>query len=236
MLKIASSAIVALSFLVLTSCEDSEKSDMFKAQQCIDNATAATAMDCISSIEGKGTKQALVLRCSARFISRGIDANKLVDAIEVISEEGQQANATSTAISNLAIPDDPANPTTYDVDFASEMASICAQTESDGLTALSSFALIATSTNSLLTAVVPGGCTVPYTEACVTDGLDNINPATTDATTIGETAIQNQETLCGEDGMFNGEDVCNDINAAIAGGGTADEIGDAILAGIANDQ
>ena len=236
MRKSAWSVLLIFGFLFVTGCEDEEQANLFNAQYCLDRATATNALSCVSNIEGQTDERASVLKCGARFLSRGIDTDTIVAAIEVISDEGNNANATSTAIANLAIPNSAANPTSYDVAFAQEIATVCAQTQSDGLIALSSFALISTSTNALLSTLVPGSCTVPYTAQCVTQGLDSFDPNTADSSTIGQTAIQNQEALCGENGTFKGEDICTDIDAAIAAGGDADAVGDALLNGIKNDN
>ena len=66
------------SLFIFSGCEDKQETDLFKAQSCINTATAATVNSCLAQIEGDNSERAWVMRCSAAFISQGIDEDAIV--------------------------------------------------------------------------------------------------------------------------------------------------------------
>lgn len=230
--------VLLFSFFLFTACEDDEQSKLVEAQACLDAATSATALNCSNLISSLTSEQAYVIKCSSRFLARGLDEGKIVAAIQELSSDNG-TNPTSTAISNLAVMDDADNPTSYDTSFAQETLSTCNNSGSAGLSALASFSSIATSVGALVSAEScidanpSNGEDYEVDVSCMQSQIGSAGDG--DAASIGQTAVANQQALCGEDGAFKGEAFCTDLNAAIAAGGSNDEIGDAILNGIKGD-
>ena len=231
---------VMASLLLISGCENSKETKLFKAQICLDTANVGTeAAACVQPILSETSKRAYVLICSARFLERGLDETKIVQALKEISDD-EGTDPTSTAIANLAVMNSVTNPTSYDVTFARESYnSSCSLTESKGLIALSSFSVIATSIGALTGAT---GCIdtspssgEPYEIDVACMKTEIAGGTTGDTTILGETARENQETLCGENGVFKDEEICTDINASVTAGGTDQAIGDAIMAAIQGD-
>ncbi len=239
MIRLIGGIITGLALFFITGCEDKQESKLFEAQVCLDRATPQTALSCSDLVAGQTSKRAYVIVCSARFLARGLDETKIVAALEQISKEGG-TNPTSTAIANLAVMNDAENPTAYDPTFAQDTLTACNLTESPGLIALASFSSIATtvgglaSAESCIDASPASGEPFTVDQACMQTQI-GLTGSTGDATTIGQTAVANQQILCGTDGIFKGKSFCTDLDAAIAAGGTADTIGDAILNGIKGD-
>jgi hypothetical protein len=228
--------LLLLSFTFFTACTEENK-EIFEAQACLDRATPATAMSCAEKVSGKNNQRAYVITCGARFLARGLDEQKIAAALEEISDDTGGTDPTSTAIANLAVMDDFENPTNFDQAFADETLRVCQLTGSDGLSALASFSSVATTVGALSTAqacIDGSGDGYEVDVNCITAELDSAGD--TDATSLGATARANQELWCGENGIFKDETFCFDVNAAVGAGGTDDDIGDALLAGIANDN
>lgn len=232
MLRFGLIALVASSIFLISGCEDDKKSKLFKAQICLDKASPGDeAAACYEPIINETSKRAYVIICSARFLERGLDDAKIVAALKEISDDNG-TDPTSTAISNLAFPDSATTPTSYDVQFARDtFNNFCVNTESDGLIALSSFAVISTATAFLVDSLAIPGCTGGQLSVdCVKQGLENLDESA-ETGIIGETALENREVLCGENGLFKDEQLCTDINDAIEkpGNTTNDQIGDSLL-------
>lgn len=194
-----------LSITFLSSCEDKKEADLYKAQLCIDKATAASVNDCLNFISGDNSKRAAVLRCSAAFISENIDETAIVNALENI--DGQSSgNPTTPAIAALQM-----SSTTV----ASQAVSTCAAADSEALTALANFANIATSMSAL--AGFPSNPTPSSVEAWLSSYSGTSG---TDTETLGNAIIASQDSLCNsQNGLFKDQKACTDINAAITAGG-----------------
>ncbi len=207
MKKLFGFTLLALSFIFLSGCEDKKQTNLFKAQVCIDHATAATVNACLNDIQGQNSERAYVLRCSAAFISQGIDEDAIVDALENIDGGDSNQNPTTPTIAALAMSD---------TTTSTAALQVCAQTNSSVLTALASFANMATSMKELLG--FPDGATAADIEALLDDYKNNPNNYDdTKKEQLGNTVIASQESLCNpDDGYMKDDQACQDINSAIA--------------------
>ncbi len=202
--------------VLATGCEDKKQADLFNAQICIDNATAANVNNCLTEIEGDNSKRAAVLRCSAAFISQNIDEVAIVNALENIDgEEG--GNPTTPAIAALAMED---------TTVSAAAVATCDQAQSEALSSLANFANLATAMKQLLG--FADGASAADIEALI-DGYTHTPNA--DTTALGQAVITSQSSLCNADnGLFKDDEACVDINAAIAaGGGDPDAVANALI-------
>jgi hypothetical protein len=209
----------------LTGCEDKQEVDLFKAQLCIDKATAATVNSCLTQIDGDNSRRAFVMRCSAAFISEGIDEIAIVNALENIDgEEG--GDPTAPAIAALAMSD---------TTTSAQALTTCTQTESSALISLANFANLATAMKALLG--FTAGASGADIENLIDTYVGSIPPDSADKEALGAAVIASQESLCNpDDGLFRDDDACVDINAAIAsGGGDPNDVADALMANL-DDQ
>lgn len=72
--------------LFLTSCEEAEEDLLKEAQLCLNKASAAGALDCVSKIASNTTTTAYGLRCTAAFISQNkADADQILEALKKLS-------------------------------------------------------------------------------------------------------------------------------------------------------
>lgn len=190
--------------LLFTACEDQQEADLFKAQICIDKASASSVNGCLDLIEGDNSERAYVLRCSAAFISEGIDETAIVNAVENIDGSGG-GDPTTPAIAALAMS------TTA---ISAAAVSTCNATNSDALIALANFANIATAMDVLLS--FPNNPTSAQIDALI----DSYNPGTANAAdkaALGTAVIAGQSSLCDPNsGLFQGNEACADIDAAVA--------------------
>lgn len=208
----------------LTGCEDKKEADLFNAQACIDTATAATANACLEQIEGDSSRRAAVLRCSAAFISQGIDEIAIVNALENI-DGAEGGDPTAPAIAALAM-DNTTN--------SAAAVSTCDATESEALSALANFANLATAMKALLG--FADGASGSDIETLI-DGYVASPPVNSDEkAALGAAVIASQESLCdAETGLFKNDEACVDINAAIAaGGGDSNAVADALMGNLDN--
>lgn len=211
-------------FLFLTGCEDQKETDLFKAQDCIDKASQANVNICLNYIDGDTSDRAQVLRCSAAFISEGIDEDAIVTAMENIDGEGA-GDPTTPAIAALAM-----SSTTV----STAALATCEETNSKALTSLANFANLATAMKALLG--FADGATGADIDALI-DAYVATPPADgPDKAALGAAIIASQASLCNaEDGLFKDDDACKDINAAIAtGAGNANAVADALMGNIDN--
>lgn len=211
------------SLFIFSGCGDKQETDLFKAQACINTATAATVNSCLVQIEGDNSERAWVMRCSAAFISQGIDEDAIVAAMENIDGEEAGQDPTTPAMAALAM-DAPATSTAA--------LTTCTATNSKSLIAIANMANLATVMKSLL------GLADGFTSGDLDTAIDMFNAGTTDSATLGAAVIASQDSICNPDsGLFKDDDICTDINASIAANpNDNDAIGDALLANINNQN
>lgn len=194
--------IFALVFLC--SCEDKSETNLYRAQQCINTASSETVNDCLNIIGNQSTPRAYVMRCSAAFISQGIEENAIVQAIEEIdSRDGSNPAAPALAALSMEGVEDSQN--------AVEM---CRRSQSRSLLALANFSNLATSMGSLLE--FPPNPSPEYIQDLI-DGFDGGAKTEEEKAALGQSVIQSQESLCNSsNGLLKGTKTCEDINGAIA--------------------
>ena len=211
--------LTAISILIFNlGCEDKKESNLFKAQYCIDKATASNVNDCLELLGSQNNRRANVLRCSAAFIAEGIDEDAIVDVIRVLDKDENSAGGSAPAISAL---------TMSSTDAANGALAVCETTESDTLIALAGLASISTAMSSVLS------LGANPTEAQVQAAIDGFSSG--DATSVGNAVIANQDSMCNPDsGLFKDSDECTKMNAAIKAGGGNDAIGQAFINSLKN--
>lgn len=223
MRKIGQILLVGFALLLFTSCEDKEEANLYKAQACLDKATAATANACLGSISGQTSQRSYSLRCSASFLAEGIDESAIIDALRNIDGD-QGGDPTSASIAALAMTDSTAS---------ANAVSNCAKSGSDSLTALANFANVAT---ALKGALALGSDPTPAQVETAIDGWGAQTPAEKEA--VANAIIASQASMCNStNGLFKDTDACTDINQAIAAnpsGGTA--LADALIANLDNQS
>lgn len=216
------SALIAasLALVIFTGCEDEQESNLFKAQSCIDTATAATVNQCSTYIAGDTSERSYVLQCSIAFVSENITETEIVNALENIDNQASASDPTIAAMSALAMTD---------VATSTAALNVCTLSNSSALIALANFANIATATASLASILANP------TEAALQNFLDTYNPAT-DASDLGNAVIASQDSLCNStNGLMKGTETCDNINQAVTtGGGNPDAIADALISNINN--
>lgn len=207
----------------LSACEDSKEKNLFKAQTCIDTATAATVNTCLSYLGDDTSARAYILRCSAIFISQDITEVAMIEALENIDDENAESSPTITAISALAMED---------TTTSASAVSTCTLSESDALIALANFANLATATGKL------AGILNNPTQEDLEAFINSYNSGTVDQDdreALGNAIISSQSSLCNtKNGLMKDTEACKDINAAIAGGADANTIADTLIAELAD--
>ena len=215
------SALIAATLILftLTGCEDEKESNLFKAQQCIDTATASTVNECTTYLAGDVSEQSYVLQCSIAFIAEGITETAIVTALENIDKQDQASDPTITAFSALTM-----SSTTASTDALTK----CTNSGSKALIALANFANLATAVGSL------GSLLSDPSEANIQNFLNSYNSAT-DAGVLGAAVVASQDSLCNTtNGLMKGTEPCDNINQAIASGASNDDIGDLLISNINN--
>lgn len=205
-LKLGFIFVLPLTSILFIGCNEKEE-NLFKAQNCINTATATSVNSCLNFISGQTSARSYVLRCSAAFISQGINEDAIVEAIQNI--EGKEAgNPTTPAIAALSMES---------VAISNQALEDCTRSESKSLTALANFANLSTAMSSLL-GVVGTSPTQAELEALIAsyDPNNPPNPNPDDKEALGTAVIASQDSLCNSDnGLFKGTKACTDINAAI---------------------
>lgn len=201
----------------LNACENKEESNLFLAKNCVNKASKTTVNNCLKFISGQTSKSSYVVRCSAAFISQGIDDDAIIEAMRNIKGD-KSGDPTAPTIAALAMSS-PAAATTA--------VKNCSATESDSLTALANFANLSTAMIPLL------GIAPPYTATAVEAAIDAYNNGGTveDKEDLGNAVLNGQDSLCDKKtGMFKDSPVCKDIDAAVAANpGNAAAIADALI-------
>ncbi len=137
-----------ISSVFFTACENKEKTDLVKAQACLDAATSDTALTCLDSISGYDTAQANVLKCSIYFYSGGLTTQRLVNAYKQLDTSA--TNKEAAFISALTLTGtSPAD----GLEKANLANSFCKKSGLSSLVYLGSLSVMGTS----LYAVAPGG-------------------------------------------------------------------------------
>lgn len=199
-------ALISVSLLGLTACQESEQDVIKDAQYCMDDArTSSQAQACISKLEGIETPAAYVIRCAGEFISQGFTSpSRLVDVIDALKADG----GTAGLLGFMSFTD---------LTSANRAFTSCTKSNQKGmnlLAALMRTATTITSTDSSIIAGLTANPPVYPTEQQVKDAIDNVLTAGNEEV-IGETIKTVYQVSCGSGSPANA-DVCNQINDAAA--------------------
>lgn len=220
--------VMSVFVLGLSGCADDDVSRLAEAQDCLDSATVSTAESCMSKVSGLESSQSYMIRCSIRFLMASFDTERFVDAFEALSND----SGGDTTLKALAI---------FKFDSRPEMdttLSDCNRSESPGMMGLARISDLAT---YIVTDI--GGGTFddiynPETGEVDQTKLDDLKTdlagvadSATDAE-LGEKAKSMSEIFCSTEEKSNTE-MCKDLNDALAGATTNEEIG-AALRGLLN--
>lgn len=194
----------------LIHCEEQETDDLYSAQVCINSATSATVDACLTKIAGYSSPMAFSLRCSADFIREGITDTRIVNALERIDENDDPSiDPMTDLISFLTFDDVPA---------ADQAVTNCTASGSEGLTVLSE--IVKLGTNLIIGSGLP--ITADGVDPAALDTfLDSASSGSFTAQELegmAESIIALQPIACGDSGSFKDEEVCVNINDAIAAG------------------
>ena len=191
--------------LSLMACEDQEEVNLFAAQQCLDTATAATAQSCVAKLSGNNSQQAYILRCAADFVAGGITTSSIATALENIDKAGTDPTAAMFS----AFQFQGATPAAANA--AADAAAVnCNAAGSDTLKALVNTARLATLATTTATCIDPNNPAASLG--------DNYTPGNCSASadSLASVLKDSQASMCGENGAYKDNDICTNLNAAIA--------------------
>lgn len=177
--------------LFIVSCEDKDDDKTFQAQRCLDTATPATVDICVNMVAGISSNKSFVIRCSADFIRQNITNATIVQALEDLDDNAPGQNAAVKLYENFKFDT---------VNNAEKAVSNCQATGSNNLTMLAVSARMATVLTN------------------INANITSINPNTVsadDLEDIGEMVTLMFPLSCGENGQFEGTDVCANLGTAI---------------------
>ena len=205
--------LLSISLLTFSGCEDKDDAEIYKAQFCLDRAAPGSAdvAACVANIQNQTSKQAYVLKCSADFLTAGIDEVKIVNAIENMDGDDNGSNPSTVLMDNLSFQTQ--TPIASNNTLAAQAVTNCSLSGSDTLKALAEMASVST----FMYVATGGGQTIEqFLQGC-TGGSTCIDSIVTngDDAAMAATVLSMQDTLCGENGMFKSEgDTCLDIQNA----------------------
>lgn len=188
----------------LTACEEKEDDTVFSAQQCLDKATPATVDTCVNMVSGISSNKAYTIRCSADFIRESITNDKIIDAIENLDNNQTASDPTTILLDNFKFSN---------VTLADAAVANCTATGSETLTVLA----LTAKTGTIIASLTGGGSIETWIQ-----GIDPNTLGAGDLEDIGETIAAMQPIACGAGGQFEGNEVCTNLNAAIAQGNLQD--------------
>lgn len=206
---------------ILTGCEKQELNDLAVAQKCLDDVPSsnpAAAEACFQYVAKYTSQQADILKCSIKLTGGGLSASKIVAASKVAKDSGV-ANKESLYVAYLALDD----PDRYE--RAKIAYQYCLDSQLTDLEFVGGLAKV----SSMLAEVAGGNFDIndpSGTASAIADALDDCvtNPGGSgcDMDDVGETVASISEAYCSS--ASSDEDVCTDINDAIAeAGGDATE-------------
>lgn len=210
---------IAVSFTV--ACESDENNQIAQAETCInENASNESAIaSCSSFLDGLNSPRAKTLKCSITLASAGLSNSRIVSAIEVMDNNSSSDNELQfmalVSLNNTASAD--------------KIPSVCSGTDSPGMEFLANAARMGTTLADI------GGIDVStidedttFSAGQITDMATNCGADAGCETTLGESATSMYDIFC-VDADLSENEVCADVNSAIAGGGGSQAIGAALL-------
>ncbi|WP_374075043.1 hypothetical protein [Bdellovibrio bacteriovorus] len=209
--------ILAMSLTaLLTGCEaeQTEKDMLAEAQFCLDEATDATSANaCMSKIEGLNSEQAYTLRCAAGFIGAEVTSPaNLSNALNAINGDSGAAGMLS-ALSFPSLSEAEATFNNCNQSGSSGLQLIGAMAKSATVLASSSFASCASN---------PADCNVSEITNSIQDLITGLNASDPDAEATVTTIVSSIQTVytstCSA-GASSNDEICGQINSAVATSG-----------------
>lgn len=213
--KLFASSLVALSCLALAGCETGDDRALAAGQACLDAATSATALQCKDLVAGLNSQESHMIRCSSDFIAQGFTGARIASSISQIKDNNGTTNGTTGMIAYLIFKN--ATPS------ADTAISDCTSAGSRSMLRLATATKLATTIATaagLLGTIDPTSPTAAQDMQTAVNNLANGSPSASDLQAIGSTAILANQAYCSDGSSYSGTDVCNDLKAAIDGGGS----------------
>ncbi|MBN8537659.1 MAG: hypothetical protein J0M15_11450 [Deltaproteobacteria bacterium] len=236
---------------ILSSCGSEKDVDKIgNAQQCLNEATSSTAMDCVTKVDGLTSTGSYNIRCAAAFVREGFaNPTKYTTAFDSLKgssgTSGFMGLITFSSAKSIATDTANANTTFND----------CFKAGAKGKTLISSFGYLSTALLNYFASILgTTECSTPSTSgydltSCIASAKA-VNPATdlekatklalivsstesdsSDAgkvqSSVGSVIISTYTISCSGKGA--NQDLCDKLSASItAGGGTSSPRGVAI--------
>jgi hypothetical protein len=223
--------LMAPALLTLTSCETPEDQQLAAAQQCIDGARTSSDADlCYAAVDGLESEKAYLVRCSAAYIAQGFTGARFASAFQRLKDNpssGQDPMATVMAYLIFSKPSS--------VYTAEKTLENCTKSGVRAMVRLATMTKLATfiaqsGVGGITANLDPTSAT--FDPAAISTAITNLansgSPA--DQATVGNIAIQANTAYCNEGSSFENNEICKNLQQAIATGNDATAIGQALLA------
>lgn len=227
---------VLFATLVLSTifgCGSSKEVDKIgDAQQCLNVATSATAMDCVTKVDGITSTGAYNIRCAAAFVREGFtNPAKYTNAFSSLNGGGSANFMSLVSFSSAGtINTDAVN--------ASTTFSDCYSAGAKGKSLISAFGFFSTALMKFFADSCPSvnSCKTPTTSGynlttCMTDSANALctaslslvdtsasSAAATVQSSIGSVIISTYNISCS--GSSANKELCNTLKASITAGGS----------------
>ncbi len=220
-LSLATAALVMMT--TFSGCEDDQKLALAKAEKCLNTATSATAMGCVSASALGESEKAYSLRCSARYIANGFTGTKLGQAFSTIKTNVPGADPMITALAVMAFTSEAE---------ANAAESECQKSKVLSMMRFSRMSLLATQIGSFGGATISDGMTSGEVDAAIL----SLQGALTgpEAEAISATIVSAATDYCENGSSFEATQVCVNLETALASGTTPAAIVQALLSELQN--
>lgn len=184
-----------LTALAFVACAKKDIDKVSEGQDCLDKATATTALTCLEKIEGIDSASANIVRCAAYFVDQGFNDPTRISSVadQVTSGSGNQDSSSIQALSVMGFTSSKYsmanNYTLSQTAFAA-----CTKSQAGGLVYLSSMNRIATALLNDL-GYNPQSGTAP-TPAELEQRLCTDGPSTDTKTAMGNAALAAYNQNC----------------------------------------
>lgn len=234
--------------IILSSCGSEKEVDKIgNAQQCLNEATSSTAMDCVTKVDGLTSTGSYNIRCAAAFVREGFaNPTKYTTAFDSLKgssgTSGFMGLITFSSAKSIATDTANANTTFND----------CFKAGAKGKTLISSFGYLSTALLNYFASILgTTECSTPSTSGydlttCIASAKSTTDPtkiveiakivSSTESdsssaglvqSSVGSVIISTYTISCS--GKTANQDLCDKLSASIsAGGGTSSPRGVAI--------
>lgn len=215
---------LAVAIFLLTGCAKKESDHVAEAQACLDSSTSATALSCLSLVDGISSASANTIRCSIYFVDQGFSEPARLSAVaDQITSNANPDSASFQALATMGFTASkysmPQNDTLSATAF-----SFCQSSKSPGLIYLSSMSRIATATLNDIsfdpTSGTPPSATDVQNSICTGPG-----PSATTKAAMGSAALAAYKENCNAQST---DLMCLQYAAAINGQTDPTVIGDGL--------